>query len=82
MDSYEMWWDNLAFISLVLVPWYLKLALSGLIELSVVLVFSPNDVLLSPKLSPRWALVSKTTELWGLEGTLPILSTKGGRGAC
>jgi hypothetical protein len=27
------------------------------------------DALPSPKLGPRWALVSKTTELWGLEGT-------------
>ncbi len=40
------------------------------------------DVLPSPKLSLRWALVSKTMELWGLEGTLPVLSTKRGRGAC
>jgi len=39
-------------------------------------------VLPSPKLSPRWALVSKTTELWGLEGTLPTLSIKRDRGAC
>ncbi len=40
------------------------------------------DALPSPKLGPRWALVSKTTKLWGLEGTLPALSTKRGRGAC
>jgi len=40
------------------------------------------DVLSSPKLGPRWALVSKTAELWGLEGMLPALSTKRGRGAC
>jgi len=33
-------------------------------------------VLPSPKLGPRWALVSKTMELWGLEGKLPALSTK------
>ncbi len=40
------------------------------------------DALPSPKLGPRWALVSKTVELCGLEGTLPALSTKWGRGAC
>jgi hypothetical protein len=40
------------------------------------------DVLPSPKLSPRWALVSKTAKVWGLEGTLLALSTKRGRGAC
>ncbi len=42
MDSYEMWLENLAFISLVLVPWYQKLALNGLIEMFVVLMSSPN----------------------------------------
>jgi hypothetical protein len=42
MDSYEMWWENLAFISLVLVPWYPNLGLNGLIEQFVVLVSSPN----------------------------------------
>jgi len=41
-----------------------------------------TDVLPSLKLGPRWAFVSKTVELWGLEGTLPALSTKKGRGAC
>jgi len=30
-------------------------------------VGSLNDTLPSPKLDPRWALISKTTELWGLE---------------
>jgi hypothetical protein len=40
------------------------------------------DALLSPKLDPRWALVSKTTELWGLKGMFLALSTKRGRGAC
>jgi len=40
------------------------------------------DALPSPKLGPRWALVCKTSELWGLEGTFPALSTKRGRGAC
>jgi len=40
------------------------------------------DALPSPKLGPRWALVSKTMKLWGLKGTLPALSTKRGRGAC
>jgi hypothetical protein len=40
------------------------------------------DALPSPKLGPRWALVSKTTELWGLKGTLPTFSTKKGKGAC
>jgi len=34
------------------------------------------DTLPSPKLDPRWALVSKTTELWGLKGTLLALSIK------
>jgi hypothetical protein len=37
------------------------------------------DVLPSPKLGPRWALVFKTTELWGLEGMFPTLSIKRGR---
>jgi hypothetical protein len=41
-----------------------------------------GDALPSPELGPRWALVSKTTELWGLKGTLPALSTKRARGAC
>jgi len=40
------------------------------------------DAFSSPKLGPRWALVSKTVELWGLESTLPALNTKRGRGAC
>jgi len=40
------------------------------------------DTLPRPKLGPRWALVSKTTKLWGLEGTLLALNTKRGRGAC
>jgi hypothetical protein len=39
------------------------------------------DALPSPKLGPRWASVSITTKLWRLEGTLPALSTKRGRGA-
>jgi hypothetical protein len=42
----------------------------------------PIDALPSPKLGPRWALVFKTTKLWGLEGTFSTLSTKRGRGAC
>jgi len=41
-----------------------------------------NDALPSPKLGPRWALVSKTVELWGLEGTFPTLNIKKGRGVC
>jgi len=40
------------------------------------------DAFPSPKLGPRWALVSKTTELWGLEGMLLAFSTKRGRGVC
>jgi len=40
------------------------------------------DALPSPKLDPKCALVSKTMELWGLEGTLPALSIRRGRGAC
>jgi len=40
------------------------------------------DALPSPKLDPRWALVFKIAELWGLEGMLPALNTKKGRGAC
>jgi len=43
---------------------------------------SAYDAFPSPKLDPRWALVSKTTELWGLEGMLRALSIKRGRGAC
>jgi hypothetical protein len=43
---------------------------------------SKADALPSPKLGPRWALVSKTMELWGLKGTLPAFSTKKGKGAC
>jgi hypothetical protein len=42
MDSYETWWEKWIFISLVLVPWYSKLAFNGLIELFVVLVSSTN----------------------------------------
>jgi len=49
-------------------------------ELSSTGASIPSDALPSPKLDPRWALVSKTTELWGLEGMLPALSTKRGRG--
>jgi hypothetical protein len=41
-----------------------------------------SDALPSPKLCPIWALVSKTTELWGLEGMFPSLNTKRGRRAC
>jgi len=40
------------------------------------------DALPSPKLDPRWALISKITELWGFEGMLLTLSTKRGGGAC
>jgi hypothetical protein len=40
------------------------------------------DVLPSPKLGPRWALVFKTTKLWGFEGTLLTPNTKRGKGAC
>jgi len=40
------------------------------------------DALPSPKLGPRWALVFKTSKLWGLEGTLPAFSIKRGRRAC
>ncbi len=57
MDSYEMWWENLAFISLVLVPWYLKLALNGLIELFVVLVSCPNLGNLSRKIRKEFNFV-------------------------
>jgi hypothetical protein len=41
-----------------------------------------GDALPSPKLGPRWALVSKAAKLWGLEGTLTAFNTKKGRGAC
>jgi len=41
-----------------------------------------TDALPSPKLGPRWALDFKTTELWGLEGTLLALNMKRGRRAC
>jgi len=40
------------------------------------------DALPSPKLGPRWALVSKTAELWGLKGTFLAFSSKRGRGVC
>jgi len=43
---------------------------------------TPDDTLPSPKLDPRWTLVSETTELWGLEGMLPVFNTKRGRGVC
>ncbi len=36
------------------------------------------NALASPKLGPRWALVSKTAKLWGLEGMLPALNIKRG----
>jgi hypothetical protein len=42
MKSYELGWENLAFISLVLAPQYPKLILNGLIKLFVILVSSPN----------------------------------------
>jgi hypothetical protein len=42
MDSYEMWWENLVFITLAFDPWYPKLTLDGLIELFLVLVSNPN----------------------------------------
>ncbi len=45
-------------------------------------VWMKIDTLSSPKLGPRWALVSKTAKLWGLEGTLPTLNPKRGRRAC
>jgi len=51
-------------------------------HLILIFVLIPIDALPSPKLGPRWALVSKTMKLWGLEGTLPALSTKKGRGVC
>jgi hypothetical protein len=38
------------------------------------------DTLPSPKLDPRWALVSKTTELWELEGTFQLSALKGVEG--
>jgi len=41
-----------------------------------------DDAFPSPKLGPRWALVSKTTELWGFEGMLPALNTKNGKRPC
>ncbi len=44
--------------------------------------FDKCKTLPSPKLGPRWALVSKTAELWGLEGMLLALNIKRGRGAC
>jgi len=40
------------------------------------------DTLPSPKLDPRWAVISEITELGGLEGTLLALNTKRGGGAC
>jgi hypothetical protein len=55
----------------------------GKIFLHIMQYFVPCvDMLPGPKLGPIWALVSKTTKLWGLEGTLPTLNTKRGRGAC
>jgi hypothetical protein len=36
MKSYELGWENLAFISMVLAPQYLKLILNGLIKLFVI----------------------------------------------
>jgi len=42
MKSYELWWENLAFIFLVLGPQYPKLILNGLIKLFVILVSSPK----------------------------------------
>ncbi len=40
------------------------------------------DTLPSPKLDPRWALVSKRAKLWGLEGMFLAFSTKRGRRVC
>jgi len=42
MKSYELWWEDLAFISLVLAPYYPKLIVNGLIKLFVILVSSPK----------------------------------------
>jgi len=42
---------------------------------------SAYDATPSPKLSPRWPSF-KNAEVWGLEGPLPALSTKRGRGVC
>ncbi len=42
MKSYELGWENLAFISLVLAPQYPKLILNSLIKLFVILVSSPK----------------------------------------
>ncbi len=42
MKSYELGWENLAFISLVFAPQYPKLILNGLIKLFVILVSSPK----------------------------------------
>jgi hypothetical protein len=39
------------------------------------------DATPSPKLGPRWPSF-KNAEVWGLEGPLPALNTKRGRGAC
>jgi hypothetical protein len=39
------------------------------------------DTTPSPKLGPRW-LNFKKADFWGLEGLLPTLNTKRGRGAC
>jgi len=53
---------------------YLNLNIDSRIDMCVELSFGrlmPCDMLPSPKLGPRWALVSKIAELWGLEGHVP-----------
>jgi hypothetical protein len=67
---------------LKLMWFYLLLDLLNCNDASGTNVLIPSDTLPSPKLGPRWALVFKTAELWGLEGTLPVPNTKRGRWAC
>jgi len=70
--------------------WFLLCYLENVImELCIIVLYVlqwcweyVHDALPSPKLGPRWALVSKIAELWGFQGTLPTLSITRGRGAC
>jgi hypothetical protein len=46
----------------------------------ILLLKTTSDTLPSPKLGPKWALVFKTAELWGLEARSQLSALKGVEG--
>ncbi len=62
--------------------WIQVLTFIPFLDLGLIIQIIITWLLPSPKLGPRWALVFKTAELWGLEGMFPALSIKRGRGVC